>query len=136
MTDACKILVVDDDPEDQLILLEYFRDAGTDHLVRFLDNGQKAIDYLHDSNNNNNNISLPKLIVLDLNMPVLNGTQTLLQIKRDVRFKYVPIIIYSTSDNETEKKRCISFGAVDYVVKPSTYEEGQKVVAKLLRFLD
>ena len=122
-----QILVVDDDPDDHLILLEYFRDTGNESFVKFLENGQKAIDYL---NTVQDEATLPNLIVLDLNMPILNGTQTLLQIKRDARLKGIPVIIFSTSDNDNERRKCLSFGALDYVVKPITYDEGLTMIEK------
>lgn len=132
MTSYSKILVVDDDPEDHLILLEYFKEMGSDQHVKFLENGQRAIDYLERIVEDT---FLPKLIVLDLNMPILNGTQTLLQIKRNVRLKHIPIIIFSTSENENEKRKCLSFGALEYLVKPATYDEGQRMVEKFSSYL-
>lgn len=122
-----QILVVDDDPDDHLILLEYFRDTGNEQYVKFLENGQKAIDYL---NSIKEEAALPRLIVLDLNMPILNGTQTLLHIKREARLKAIPVIIFSTSDNDNERRKCLSFGALDYVVKPITYDEGLVMIEK------
>lgn len=131
MSNTCKILVVDDDKEDHLILQDYFREAGIADKVHYVDNGQRAIEYLEgvliDSN-------LPNLVILDLNMPILNGTQTLLQIKQTLRFKNIPVIIYSTSENEIEKRKCLSFGAVDYIVKPTSFEEGQNMVKGFISF--
>jgi CheY-like chemotaxis protein len=119
-----QILVVDDDREDHLIMLEYFKESGNEQYVKFIENGKKAIEYLEQVQDD----VLPRLIVLDLNMPILNGTQTLLHIRRNARFKNIPIIIFSTSENENEKRKCLSFGAMDYLVKPSTYEEGLKLM--------
>jgi CheY-like chemotaxis protein len=133
MTLYPKILVVDDDLEDHLILLEYFKEMGNDQHVKFLENGQRAITYLEQLTED---CLLPKLIVLDLNMPILNGTQTLLQIKRDSRLKHIPIIIFSTSENENEKRKCLSFGALEYLVKPVTYDEGQRMVEKFSGYID
>jgi CheY-like chemotaxis protein len=132
MSNDIKILVVDDDKEDHLILQEYFSDSHIDKNVLFVDNGVRALEYLegiHDES------LLPSLIVLDLNMPLLNGTQTLLQLKQDNRLKNIPVIIYSTSESENEKRKCLSFGAIDYLVKPVTMEEGQRMVDKFKSFI-
>jgi CheY-like chemotaxis protein len=126
------ILVVDDDQEDHLILLEYFKDCGKDKQVKFFRNGLEAINYLIDIPVD---ALLPKLIVLDLNMPILNGTQTLLEIKRNKRLKDIPVIIFSTSENENERRKCLSFGAEDYLVKPSTYSEGLKMIKKFTNYI-
>ena len=106
---------------------------GNDQHVKFLENGQRAITYLEQLTED---CLLPKLIVLDLNMPILNGTQTLLQIKRDSRLKHIPIIIFSTSENENEKRKCLSFGALEYLVKPVTYDEGQRMVEKFSGYIE
>jgi CheY-like chemotaxis protein len=126
-----QILVVDDDLEDHMILLDYFTEVGKQGNVKFMVNGKELIDYLEVLNV----VSLPNLIVLDLNMPLLNGTQTLLHIKRDVRFKHIPVIIFSTSTNENEKRKCLSFGAIDYLVKPSTYADGEILIRKFLSYI-
>jgi CheY-like chemotaxis protein len=129
-----QILVVDDDPEDHIILLDYFVEAGLDPgILRFKENGKKAIEYL---NNITDDAELPKLIVLDMNMPVMNGTQTLLYLKQDAHLRKIPVIIYSTSDNEQEKRKCLSFGAADYVVKPMTYDEGRLIAEIFVSYTD
>jgi CheY-like chemotaxis protein len=126
------ILVVDDDKEDHLILSEYFRSVGVEQHIRYVDNGKHALEYLEGIENES---PLPRLVIMDLNMPIMNGTQTLLLMKQSYRLKHVPVIIYSTSENETEKRKCLSLGAVDYVVKPVTYEEGLSMVNKFASFL-
>jgi CheY-like chemotaxis protein len=131
MSHNIKILVVDDDKEDHMILLEYFSESGIEKNVKFVENGIMAIEYLETIDDD----SLPKLVVLDLNMPLLNGSQTLLQLKQDIRLKNIPVIIYSTSESENEKRKCLSFGAIDYLVKPVTMEEGQRMVDRFKSFI-
>lgn len=132
MTMRHQILFVDDDPEDHMIMLEYFKEVGKDDQIIFQKNGQEAIAYLEQLPDD---LLLPNLIVLDLNMPILNGTQTLIQIKRNKRFKHIPVIIFSTSENENEKRKCLSIGALDYLVKPSSFAEGLSVIKIFTAFL-
>ena len=126
------IIFVDDDEEDHLILFEYFRDVGKEKQVKFIKNGQEALRYLNDIPDD---AQLPRLIVLDLNMPILNGTQTLLQIKKNARLKNIPVVIFSTSENENEKRKCLSMGANEYLVKPTNYMDGVKLVEKFSSYL-
>jgi CheY-like chemotaxis protein len=133
MNYAHQILVVDDDLEDHYIVKEYFNEAGYSNCVTFITNGKAAIDFLENLSNND---PIPKLIVLDLNMPILNGTQTLIQLKQMPRIKNIPIIIFSTSENENEKRKCLSLGAVNYLVKPTTFTDGEKMVAQFIEYLD
>ena len=132
MNMACRILIGEDDFEDQFILEEFFQDNGVKDQIAFERNGKKVIEYLENIPSADN---LPDLIVLDLNMPILNGTQTLFELKNHQRFQDIPVIIYSTSNNEHEKRKCLNFGAVDYLVKPVSVDEGEKMVKQFLEFL-
>src|SRR5690348_10221109 len=115
-----RILVADDDIEDQEMLMEYFRGNGLNQEdVTFVSNGRAAIEYLQKQE------LLPRLVVLDLKMPVLDGQSTLLQMKGDVRLKKIPVVIYSTSSNDQDKRKCMVNGALEYFIKPSTYLEGE-----------
>ena len=113
-------------------MLQYFKEVGKDQHVKFIRNGQEAIDFLEGISDDS---VLPRLIVLDLNMPILNGTQTLLQMKRTKRLSRIPVIILSTSENENERRKCLSFGAEEYLVKPSTYQEGLHLIEKFTAYL-
>lgn len=133
MNNMKHVVIVDDDVEDHLILRDYFKVVGMEDAVKFLHNGQDAILYLEDLQEKE---KLPQLIVLDLNMPILNGTQTLLQIKRNQFLKDIPVIILSTSANENEMRKCLSFGAIEYLVKPVTYNDGLTMVRRFTSFLE
>jgi CheY-like chemotaxis protein len=126
------IFIVDDDAEDQLMIEAFFNDINVDDALKCFDNGQQVIDYLEKITDQT---LYPKVIVLDLNMPIMNGVQTLLHIKRDVRLKNIPVIIFTTSENDNEKRKCLSYGALDYLIKPMTYEEGQKIIQKIASFI-
>jgi CheY-like chemotaxis protein len=111
----CKILMVDDDPEELILIEEALLDLG--QKVHYEENGIEALNYLNQCE------WLPSLIVLDLNMPKLNGTETLIQLKSDNRYKDIIIVIYSTSANILEKEKCMKLGAHSYLVKPLSYAE-------------
>src|SRR5688572_14624640 len=104
MKQAHKILVVDDDLEDHMILQSFFDEVGLGQDVIFRSNGQHAINLLEQIDDD---LLLPGLIVLDLNMPILNGIQTLLLLKQTARLKNIPVVIFSTSENDTEKRKCL-----------------------------
>lgn len=126
-----KILVADDDIEDQEMLMEYFLGGGLhQHDIAFVSNGRAALEYLqhHDA--------LPKLIVLDLKMPIMDGQSTLLRIKSEEKFKSIPVVIYSTSSNEQDKRKCLVNGALEYFVKPSSYDEGESMAARIIKVLE
>jgi CheY-like chemotaxis protein len=126
------ILVVDDDVEDHMIMKEYFEEMKYKDSVKFVINGKEAVAYLDSQKQG----TLPRLIILDLNMPIMNGTQTLVHLKRDPELKNIPVIIYSTSANETEKRKTLSLGALDYIVKPLDFAAGLAMITKFLSYLN
>ncbi|MEJ7644828.1 MAG: response regulator [Chryseolinea sp.] len=132
MTGFFPIFIVDDDAEDQLMIQEYFEEINIRDAVKYFDNGQKVVHHLETLKDP---CLYPKLIVLDLNMPIMNGTQTLLHIKRDIHYKNIPILIFTTSENDNERRKCLSYGALDYLVKPMTYDEGQRLITRFATFI-
>lgn len=125
-----KILLVDDDVEDREIIQDALGDLGYDSVIHFEENGEKALAFLESAFNSG---SLPSMVILDLNMPRMNGTQTLRQLKKDSRFRDIPVIIYSTSLNRIERDECLSLGAHSYVIKPVSYRD---TVATAKRFYE
>ncbi|MEP7258846.1 MAG: response regulator [Flavitalea sp.] len=115
-----KILLVEDDPDDREIIGDAFKSIQAEHLLHFEANGENALTYVNNMFNSGN---VPSLIVMDLNMPKMNGTQTLKLLKADPRFEKIPVIIFSTSLNDLEKKQCLELGAHSYVIKPVYFQE-------------
>ncbi|RYG47288.1 MAG: response regulator [Chitinophagaceae bacterium] len=115
-----KILLADDDSDDKLIIQDAMESLGAGDIMLYADDGVHALEVL---DTNYNLALIPCLIVLDLNMPKLNGTNTLKLLKEDERFKNIPVIIYSTSVNPIEKERCLLLGANAYLTKPLSFNE-------------
>jgi len=107
--------MVDDDLEELTLIEEALLDAG--QTVHYEENGIEALNYLETCE------QLPSLIVLDLNMPKLNGTETLVQLKSNDRYKNIIVVIYSTSVNAMEKEKCMNLGAHSYIAKPLSYAD-------------
>ena len=126
-----KILLVDDDPEDRSILQDAMETLEEKDVLLTANNGEEAWTALEDNFNAN---VFPCLIVLDLNMPKLNGVQTLERISDDVRFRTIPVIIYSTSINPLEKERCLALGAYSYITKPISFQECLETAKLFLQF--
>src|ERR1700759_1737638 len=114
-----KILMVDDDAEDRMLMQDMFEEIGAPEVAHYEESGETALLYLNTLPEN----ELPSVIVLDLNMPKLNGTQVLRMLKENEKLKDITVIIYSTSVNHIEKEQTLKLGAHSYVIKPSSYEE-------------
>jgi CheY-like chemotaxis protein len=120
------ILVVDDDQED----LELFREA-LDHIdpsILCIEayNGLQALKVLQRDS------LLPDIIFLDINMPVMGGLECLNKIKTDATFKEIPVIMYSTTSQESQIAACTKLGA-QFLTKPSSYSE---LITSLRKVID
>lgn len=126
-----KILLADDDEDDKMIINDALTLLSNDNVIYFTENGEEALRVLNKNYDEND---LPCLIVLDLNMPKLNGTETLRCIKNDLRFKDIPVIIYSTSINPMEKEKCLILGAHSYITKPISFKESMDTARQFFDF--
>jgi CheY-like chemotaxis protein len=124
------ILWADDDMDDLMLMRHVLKDIGQEYDIKEVNNGREALDYLEVSMQDNN---LPCLIILDMNMPVLNGKETLSIIKKDDYLKDIPLVFFTTSNSELDKMYCKRFG-VEMVTKPPQYNNLKEAVKKLLDF--
>ena len=122
------ILLAEDDEDDQELIKLAFSKVTNDHDFKIVNNGQELLDVLAHQPDT------PCMIILDLNMPVLNGMQTLKQLQKEPRFKKIPIVIFTTSDNAETKKSSYLSGAADYFVKPSSMKEFVSTAQKMLTY--
>jgi CheY-like chemotaxis protein len=124
-----KIFLVDDDAEDRNIVEEALQTVDPDVTIRMAENGHDGLKLLNDWYSEGR---LPCVIVLDVNMPKMNGPEMLSKLKDDRRFNEIPVIIYSTSINPYEKEKCIQMGAHSYITKPVTYRDSIEIARVFL----
>jgi len=113
------ILVAEDDADDRFLIQTAFEEKGYTDKLDFVENGVELISYLADNAKNN----IPRIILLDLNMPKKDGRQVLRELKQHELFKRIPIVVFTTTKNENEIGRCYDLGANTYIVKPTTFNE-------------
>jgi CheY-like chemotaxis protein len=109
-----KILVVEDDVEDQILFLETIYSIDPSFECHCVNNGAEGIDFLM------NTITLPSVILLDLNMPLMNGYAFLEKVKTMPDFAHIPIFIFTTSRSPQDKERTKNLGAEGFFSKPNT----------------
>ncbi|HEX8039818.1 MAG TPA: response regulator [Chryseosolibacter sp.] len=122
---AMAILYIDDDPDDRETFVEAVRSVDPAIQCETVTDGLEALSYLELN-------KLPDLIVLDINMPLMNGITCLAEIKGNAETSHIPVIIFTTSDSRSEMNECKKLGAYRCVVKPSTYAEMKIKIASLL----
>ncbi len=130
MEEKKKVLYADDDLDDKAWIVEAWETLHFPPQIVFVDNGRQALDYL-----NQHNDGLPALIVLDLNMPEMDGRQTLQKLKNDVHFRHIPVVIVTTSTSRLDIEVCKRLGASLFLTKPDTHAEWQVIVKQLEPYL-
>ncbi len=125
------ILVAEDDVDDKFLLKTAFRENGFNDTLHFVENGVELIEYLNNFEKGVDGVKKPRFILLDLNMPKKDGREVLKEIKQNPVLNNIPVIIFSTTNNEQEMKRCYELGANSYITKPNSFESLIKTVAAL-----
>ena len=124
------ILFGEDDPDEEDFLKEIFGSLDPGCSLTFINNGKKLLAVLEKMAD----AVLPRLIVLDYNMPELNGAEILKELKRNSRYNGIPKIIWSTSGSELYKKICLESGAKEYFIKPSSIKELENLARRILTY--
>lgn len=114
--ESLNIFIVDDDPDDQELMLEALDLSGLACSPQTFADGQELLDRLQDDN-------LPDLILLDLNMPRIDGREALGRIKGDERLRSIPVVVLTTSRSQDDIQSCYQLGANSFVTKPQRFED-------------
>lgn len=124
-------LLIDDDFDDQEIFVLALEKVDKELRCIIANNGHEALKYL----NNKSNV-LPNYIFLDLNMPLMNGKECLIEIKKHAYLKDIPVIIYTTSSLQDDIIQTRKLGAADFITKPSSIPELSKKLAKVFNAVE
>lgn len=122
------ILVGEDDPDDQEFLREVFATVDSSFSLVFVNNGSQIIEYMSGCIDG----TQPCLILLDYNMPEMNGADILSELKKNGRCDDIPKIVWSTSSSATYKNKCLELGATDYLVKPSSMQALMEIAKRMI----
>lgn len=123
------ILIVEDDLGHSKLIEKNLRRGGLENPIKAFENGQQALDYLNSQNNHPINQCV--LLLLDLNMPVMNGVELLRIVKQDAKLREIPVIILTSTDDQREIDECYSLGCNLYVPKPVEFDRFADAVRKL-----
>jgi CheY-like chemotaxis protein len=110
------VLLLEDDSVDAMTVKRAMKDLGVRNPVVRVMNGEDALEYLQNQLN-----AEPCVILLDLNMPKMNGIEFLKIVKNDSKFKGIPIVVLTTSRADQDKLDCFDFSVAGYIVKPTDY---------------
>jgi CheY-like chemotaxis protein len=123
-----KILLVDDDALDRELFIEAMEKTAADCSINEVGGGNEALEYLHASAAS----ASPNLIVLDLNMPMKDGRETLKDLKANKNFKHIPVVILSTSKSHSDILQSYESGASLFMEKPHDFNQLTEMVHHLV----
>lgn len=132
MSDAVKIVMVEDDLGHARLIEKNIRRANISNDIVHFDHGAAALEYLSSDEVRANG---PMLILLDLNLPDMSGAEILARVKGDERLRRAPVVILTTTDDKAEVQRCYDLGCNAYVTKPVDYEGFAGAIRQLGLFL-
>jgi len=118
------ILICDDDEDDRLLTQQALEDAHISNALRFVEDGEQCLDYLNQRGQYAGELGLaprPGLILLDLNMPKMDGRDVLVKIKADDNLKNIPVVVLSTSSLDEDIARSYQMGVNSFITKPVTF---------------
>lgn len=110
-----QLLLIEDDEDDQLLFREAIEDLRLPVQLQVAGHGVQAIELLRD------NTYFPDLIIMDMNMPAMNGMDCLKRLKKDARLQSIPVVIFTTSQNPADAEKAMALGASFFSVKPPSF---------------
>ncbi|MCA9080106.1 MAG: response regulator [Planctomycetaceae bacterium] len=129
-------LMADDDPDDRLLAKKALSESKLRNGIQFVEDGVELLDYLHRRGKYADPACSPRpgVILLDLNMPRMDGRQALKELKADPELRKIPVVVLTTSKAEEDVLRSYDLGVNAYITKPVTFQSLVDVMAVLSRF--
>lgn len=131
MNRGSHILMAEDDPDDRVLLEQALRVAGVGNPLAFVEDGEELLEYLL-RRGRFAQAPRPAVILLDLNMPRMDGREALAEVKAHPDLRAIPVIVLTTSSTPRDVEVCYALGANSFVTKPATFE----ALVNLARALD
>lgn len=130
------VLLVEDNADDEALVRRVLHKTGRDLRLLTARDGREALDYLDSirPDGRSPGTPMPRLVLLDLKMPRLSGTETLREINADPWLRLLPIVVFTSSAEDVDVRECYRLGAASYVRKPIEYEEYARSLASVLDY--
>ncbi len=127
-----EVIMIEDDPGHARLIEKNIRRAGVNNVIRHFESGTAALRHLFEPSVRDNG---PLLVLLDLNLPDMSGTDILEKLKADDKLKRTPVVVLTTTDDQREIQRCYALGCNVYITKPVEYETFSQAIRQLGLFL-
>jgi len=130
------ILIAEDDEEDRMLVRDALVESRLANNIHFVEDGEQLLDYLYSRGNYEDKTQHPRpgLILLDLNMPKMDGREALKEIKKDEDLKMIPIIVLTTSQAEEDILKTYNLGINSFITKPVTFASLVDIMKTLRKY--
>ena len=125
------VLYADDDADDRETFVEMMRSVDDSLSVMTVENGRKLLDFLNSLAPGEN---FPCFVIVDMNMPVMNGFETLIDIKSHPVYRQIPVVIFTTSSTPDERQSILNAGGEDVLIKPAQVADLEYLVKSFATF--
>lgn len=130
------ILLVEDNPDEAELALLGFGEIGGDYDIQLVPNGEEALEFLfaYGRHANRPKERKPDLVILDIDLPRVNGFEVLKQLRRDSEYRYTPVVILTTSDEQSDILQGYQLGVNSYLCKPVDFESFADLLQQVSRY--
>ncbi len=125
------ILLVEDNPQDVELTLRAFRKRKLSNPVHVARDGEEALDYIHRRGRFAGDAPIPGVVLLDIRLPKVDGIEVLRQMRAHGAYRTVPVVMLTTSKDDTDIRRCYELGVNSYIVKPVDFDKFLGVVEQI-----
>lgn len=129
MTKLDSILLIEDDAIDAMTVKRALKDIKTTVKLEVVKNGEEALELLREKDR-----QPPSLILLDINMPKMNGIEFLKEIKKDSKLRIIPVVILTTSREDNDKSDTYDLGICGYIIKPVEYGKFVEIMSTIEKY--
>ncbi|MEZ0612141.1 response regulator [Fibrella sp. WM1] len=129
------ILYVEDNQDEVDVFKRVIKRLSTPPTFTILTSGTEAIDFLlQQGTYQGQSVPMPRLVLVDLNLPGHSGFEVIQQVRATSRTRYLPLVVYSTSENPKDMRRAYELGANAYMIKPDSYHEVSDMMRQAIDF--
>ncbi len=131
MTQEIDLLLIEDNASDAELILRALKKNNLANQVLHVKDGNEALTFLMGQGKYEGTKNIPKVVLLDLKMPKVNGKETLMRIKDNNKIKNIPVVVLSSSREDSDINECYDLGANGYVVKSVESDEFEKTISNI-----
>jgi two-component system, response regulator len=132
MQQGTEIILVEDNVSDADLIMRSLKKNNFTNSILHLQDGQEALHYFFGRTDTEKKMQIfPKVILLDLKMPKVSGIEVLGQLKKSEQTRHIPVIMLSSSKEDSDLEKCYQLGANSYVVKPVAFDDFVKAVSQM-----